>query len=88
MAVLTGALYRAHPAIRAWGERHEVVKLRKLAAMLAGPGVRHRDVMTNVLGINHFTFADRIAAKGSERLIPLAPVPRHVAGLLSPERSS
>jgi alpha-galactosidase len=34
--------------------------------MLAGPGVDHRDVMVNVLGINHFTFVDRIAAGGHD----------------------
>jgi alpha-galactosidase len=68
MSVLTGALYRAHPGIRAWGECHEVVKTRRLGAVLAarrtGRRISQREVMVNVLGINHFTFVDRIAAAG------------------------
>ncbi|WP_138467200.1 alpha-galactosidase [Poseidonocella sp. HB161398] len=73
MSVLTGALYRAFPGIRAWGECHEVTKLRKQVAWIANREAgaerySHRDVEANVLGINHFTFADRIALRGRDML--------------------
>ncbi|MBR9762156.1 MAG: alpha-galactosidase [Rhodobacteraceae bacterium] len=73
MSVLTGALYRAFPGIRCWGECHEVTKLRKQVAWLANRAAgealySHRDVEVNVLGINHFTFVDRIALKGQDML--------------------
>ncbi|MBE3638198.1 family 4 glycosyl hydrolase [Mangrovicoccus algicola] len=73
MSVLTGALYRGFPQIRAWGECHEVTKLRKQVAWIANraagaPRHSHRDVEVNVLGINHFTFVDRIAVAGRDML--------------------
>jgi alpha-galactosidase len=73
MSVLTGTLYAVFPGIRAWGECHEVTKLRRLVAWLAN----HRtgseeftpdDVDINVLGINHFTFADRAFVGGRDWL--------------------
>ena len=71
MSVLTGALYAAFPAIRAWGECHEVTKLRKIVAWLANRAegsTRYdfRDVQANVLGINHFTFVDRAFVGGRD----------------------
>jgi len=71
MSVLTGALYRAHPGIRAWGACHEVQKLRKLVALIANREAGAalwdwRDVEVNVLGINHFTFVDQIALGGRD----------------------
>lgn len=73
MSVLTGALYRAFPGIKCWGECHEVTKLRKQVAWLANRSAgealyTHRDVEVNVLGINHFTFVDRIALAGQDML--------------------
>ena len=73
MSVLTGALFAAFPGIRAWGECHEVTKLRKQVAWLANREAgaeiaTHRDVSVNVLGINHFTFVDRIALKGRDMM--------------------
>lgn len=73
MSVLTGALYRAFPGIRCWGECHEVTKLRKQVAWIANRDAgadrwTHRDVEVNVLGINHFTFVDRIALAGQDML--------------------
>lgn len=73
MSVLTGALFAAFPGIRAWGECHEVTKLRKQVAWIAnreaGAEVAtHRDVSVNVLGINHFTFVDRIALNGRDMM--------------------
>jgi len=73
MSVLTGAMYHAFPAIRLWGECHEVTKLRHQVAWIAnqgtgGPRYSHRDVRVNVLGINHFTFVDAIGLDGRDML--------------------
>lgn len=73
MSVLTGALYAAFPDIRAWGECHEVTKLRHIVAWLANRAegaIRYgfRDVQVNVLGINHFTFVDRAFVAGRDWL--------------------
>lgn len=73
MSVLTGTLYAAFPGIRAWGECHEVTKLRHLVAWLANQRedtvrFQHSDVEINVLGINHFTFADRAFVGGRDWL--------------------
>ncbi len=73
MSVLTGALYRAFPAIRCWGECHEVTKIRRQVADLANrefgnEGWDFRDVEVNVLGINHFTFVNRIALGGRDMM--------------------
>lgn len=73
MSVLTGALFHAFPGIRAWGECHEVTKLRRQVAWLANREAgqdlwTHRDVEVNVLGINHFTFVDRIALAGRDMM--------------------
>lgn len=70
MSVLTGTLYAVFPGIQAWGECHEVTKLRHLVAGLAsrteGAEYQHSDVEINVLGINHFTFADRAFVGGRD----------------------
>ncbi|WP_348529125.1 alpha-galactosidase [Maritalea porphyrae] len=73
MSVLTGALHKVFPGIRAWGECHEVTKIRKLVAALANKNAdsasfTHRDVEVNVLGINHFTFVDKISVRGKDML--------------------
>lgn len=81
MSVLTGALYKAHPQIKCWGECHEVTKLRKQVAWIANQSSKinslkksesenwsFRDVKTNVLGINHFTFVDKISIGGKDML--------------------
>lgn len=73
MSALTGALYSVFPGIRAWGECHEVTKLREIAAWLGNrthPGAQftYRDVQVNVLGINHFTFVDAISLRGADLL--------------------
>lgn len=71
MSALTGALYAAFPNIRAWGECHEVTKIRRQVAWIANEEAgeerdTHRDVEVNVLGINHFTFVDRMALRGRD----------------------
>lgn len=73
MSVLTGSLFRAHPEIKCWGECHEVTKLRKQVAWIANNGLdtpkwSFRDVNVNVLGINHFTFVDKISLGGKDML--------------------
>lgn len=73
MSVLTGALFRAFPAIKCWGECHEVTKIRKQVAWIGNREKgeerwTHRDVEVNVLGINHFTFVDRIALDGRDMM--------------------
>lgn len=73
MSVLTGAMYQAFPAIRLWGECHEVTKLRHQVAWIANQEAgaarySHRDVEVNVLGINHFTFVDAIGLEGRDML--------------------
>ena len=73
MSVLTDALFRAHPGIRAWGECHEVTKLRRQVAWIANRqegGADHgfRDVEVDVLGINHFTFATGIRLGGRDMM--------------------
>lgn len=74
MSALTGTLFAVFPGIRAWGQCHEVTKIRHIIAWLAnrkaGKTVYdYRDVAVNVLGINHFTFVDR-AVVGGEDLLP------------------
>lgn len=73
MSVLTGALYAVFPGIKAWGECHEVTKLRHIVAWLANRkagsvSYSFRDVEVNVLGINHFTFVDRAVVGGVDML--------------------
>ncbi len=73
MSVLTGALYAAFPDIKAWGECHEVTKLRHIIAWLANRAegaIRYsfKDVQVNVLGINHFTWVDRAFVGGRDWL--------------------
>lgn len=73
MSILTGALYQAFPDIKAWGECHEVTKIRKQVAMLANQDepiapYTHRDVEANVLGINHFTFVDQLSVAGRDMM--------------------
>lgn len=73
MSALTGTLYKVFPGIRAWGECHEVTKIRRQVAWFANREAEderytHRDVEVNVLGINHFTFVDRIALAGRDML--------------------
>jgi len=71
LSVLTGALYAAFPSIKAWGECHEVTKIKRQVAWIANqsnnePAFTHRDVEVNVLGINHLTFVDKIFVDGKD----------------------
>ena len=73
MSVLTDTLYRVFPGIKAWGECHEVTKIRKQVAWIANrvagsKDYSHRDVVVNVLGINHFTFVDAISLNDQDMM--------------------
>ncbi|SNT30833.1 alpha-galactosidase [Tropicimonas sediminicola] len=73
MSVLTGTLHAVFPGIRAWGECHEVTKIRRQVAQIANDRAGeahygHRDVQVNVLGINHFTFVNRISLAGRDMM--------------------
>jgi alpha-galactosidase len=73
MSVLTGALYRAMPEMKAWGACHEVLKTRRLLAHIANQemgSIRYRlsEVKVNVLGINHFTFVNAASVDGMDMM--------------------
>ncbi|MFY0617457.1 alpha-galactosidase [Shimia sp.] len=73
MSVCTGALYAAYPEIKAWGECHEVTKIRRQVTWIANreagkPVFDHRQVQVRVKGINHFTFVDQMALAGQDMM--------------------
>lgn len=75
MAVCMRALYEAFPSIKAFGCCHEVFNTQTLLANLCREvygltGVDRRDIMVNVLGINHFTWFDSASLKGLD-LFPM-----------------
>lgn len=75
MTVCTRTLYEAFPGIRAFGCCHEVFGTQRMAADMAERrlgvrGASRSDIRTNVLGINHFTWIDRISC-GPHDLMPL-----------------
>ncbi|MGG7516864.1 alpha-galactosidase [Allorhizobium undicola] len=73
MSVLTGALFRAFPQMRAWGACHEVIKTRRTLAFLANQKrgeIRYRiaDAKVNVIGINHFTWVTGMSVDGVDMM--------------------
>lgn len=72
MTVCTRVLYREFPEIRAFGCCHEVFEVQRLIARIyeekTGRKVRREDIRTNVLGINHFTWMDRIHCENRDIL--------------------
>lgn len=63
MSICTRSLYKAFPAIKAFGCCHEVFGTQRILANvleeLCGiAGVDHHDIHVNVKGINHFTWLD------------------------------
>ncbi|MDR2434490.1 MAG: alpha-glucosidase/alpha-galactosidase [Treponema sp.] len=73
MSVCTRTLYRIYPEIRAFGCCHEVFGTQKLLAeaalqcgLAAGEEIRREDIVTNVVGINHFTWIDRASWKNHD----------------------
>ena len=77
MALCVRTLYTVFPKIKAFGCCHEVFGtqkvLRDIAELSCGlQGIERRDILVNVLGINHFTWFDSASYKG----IDLFPVYR------------
>ncbi|GHV94360.1 alpha-glucosidase/alpha-galactosidase [Spirochaetia bacterium] len=77
MSVCTRTLYEVFPGIKAFGCCHEVFNTQKILARivvregLAKEGaVKREDIITSVVGINHFTFFDRASWKNID-LFPL-----------------
>ncbi len=77
MSLCVKSLYQVFPGIKAFGCCHEVFGTQKVLAAIAerelgcGP-IDRRDILVNVLGINHFTWFDYAGYKG----IDLFPVYR------------
>jgi len=73
MSVCTRTLYRIFPGIKAFGCCHEVFSTQKLlaqAAVRAGiaaginaASIKREEIITNVVGINHFTWIDQASWK-------------------------
>jgi alpha-galactosidase len=70
MAICTQALYREFPEIKAFGCCHEVFNTQKfLAAVLEEAGlapagsIKREEIITRVLGVNHFTWIDKASWK-------------------------
>jgi alpha-galactosidase len=77
MSLCTRTLYKVFPEVKAFGCCHEVFGtqhlLRKIIVDqgLAAEGeIKRRDITTNVLGVNHFTWIDRASWKNTD-LFPL-----------------
>ena len=71
MTVLVKTIYEVFPDAKAFGCCHEVFGTQKLIAeMIVKNGLEEKterhEIKTNVLGINHFTWIDRIEYKGSD----------------------
>ena len=75
MSVCTRTLYRVFPGIKAFGCCHEVFSTQKLLAKIAvneglAKEIKREEIITNVTGINHFTWIDKASWKGVD-LFPL-----------------
>ena len=74
MTLCVRALYEEFPEIKAFGCCHEVFGTQKLFTKILeeerGIKVSRHDIKVNVLGVNHFTWLDKVTYKG-EDLIPL-----------------
>jgi len=72
MAACVATLYAAFPGIRAFGCCHEIFETQAMLGRLVEEqcGVRpaRRQVRINVLGVNHFTWIDRAAWRGTDLL--------------------
>ena len=75
MSVCVGTLYSVFPEIRAFGCCHEVFGTQKLLSHMLRvqcgiPNVPREEIKVNVLGINHFTWFDKVSYQGTD-LLPL-----------------
>ena len=69
MSVCTRTLYRVFPGIKAFGCCHEVFHTQELLAKAAvreglADRIDRKEIITNVAGINHFTWIDQASWKG------------------------
>ncbi|MCS7202041.1 MAG: alpha-glucosidase/alpha-galactosidase [Dictyoglomus sp.] len=74
MALCVRTLYAVFPKIKAIGCCHEVFKIPKILSLMLkekeGIEVNPSEIKQNVLGINHFTWVDKISWNG-KNLLPL-----------------
>jgi alpha-galactosidase len=75
MSVCTRTLYRIFPAIKAFGCCHEVFSTQMLLAKVAtnaglADNIKREEIITNVVGINHFTWIDHASWKNND-IFPL-----------------
>ena len=75
MALCVRTLYETFPGIKAFGCCHEVFNtqnvLRDLLQLSCGlSGIHRREILVNVLGLNHFTWFDSASYKGID-LFPI-----------------
>jgi alpha-galactosidase len=77
MSICTRTLYEVFPAIKAFGCCHEVFNTQKLLmeivireGLAKKDEIKREDIITNVTGINHFTFVDRASWRDID-LFPL-----------------
>lgn len=75
MTLCTRTLYEVFPDIKAIGCCHEVFGTQRLMASMLRDmegieGADRSEIITNVLGINHFTWIDRATYRGAD-LLPL-----------------
>jgi alpha-galactosidase len=74
MTVITRTLYKVFPQIKAFGCCHEVFGTQKLLAKILeeklGIKATRQEIITNVIGVNHFTFLTTAKYKGLD-LMPL-----------------
>lgn len=72
MSVLTRTLYRVFPDIKAFGCCHEVFGTQKMLARLVeqyhGLKPKRDEIRLNVMGVNHFVWADRAEYEGIDLL--------------------
>lgn len=71
MSLCVKTLYHVFPEIKAFGCCHEVFGTQKVLAAMAEQalGVEHidrKDILVNVLGINHFTWVDSASYQGTD----------------------
>lgn len=75
MSICTRTLYRVFPGIKAFGCCHEVFSTQKLLAKVVahaglGTGIAREEIITNVVGINHFTWIDKASWRNHD-LLPI-----------------
>ena len=92
MTMCVRALYKVFPEIKAFGCCHEVFGTQKMLAEMCkeklGVEIDRHDVEVNVLGVNHFTWVDKIHYKDVD-LVPILTeyVNEHPDGIKLPDNN-